>query len=104
MLIAVTDSDEVNMMSCLVANAQNKAATKVARVRNLEYIYDPEILKKGNLTIDLIINPGYEAVFSLISLLQVPGATDVVDFDEGAVKLIGCTVQNPLFHKGIPLS
>ena len=104
MLIAVTDSDEVNMVSCLVAHAQSKTTTKIARIRNLEYLYDPDILKKSNLSIDLIINPGYEAVSSLINLLQVPGATDIVDFNDGAVKLIGCTVHNALFHKGIQLT
>jgi len=103
MIISVTDSDEVNMISCLVASAQTKAVTKVARVRNLEYIYDPDILKKGNLNIDLIINPDFEAVSSMINLLQVPGATDVVDFNEGRVKLIGYTVQNPVFHDGVRL-
>lgn len=104
MIISVTDSDEINIVSCLVATAQNKIPTKVARVRNLEYIYDPEILKKGNLTIDLIINPDFEAVSSIIKLLQVPGATDVVDFNEGRVKLIGYKVQNPIFHEGVNLT
>jgi len=103
MIIAVTDSDEVNMISCLVANAQTKIPTKVARVRNLEYLYNPEILRKSNLSIDLMINPDFEAVSSIIKLLQVPGATDVVDFNEGRVKLIGYKVQNTLFYEGLKL-
>lgn len=103
MIIAVTNSDEVNMVSCLLANAQTKISTKVARIRNLEYIYDPEILIKGNLNIDLIINPEFEAVSSIIKLLHFPGATDVVDFNEGRVKLIGYKAQNPIFHEGIKL-
>lgn len=103
MIISVTDSDEVNMTSCLVATAQSKILTKVARVRNLEYIYNPEILKKSNLGIDLIINPEFEAVSSISRLLQVPGATDVVDFCEGRVKLIGYKVQNRIFTDGVKL-
>jgi len=104
LLIAVTNSDEVNMVCCLIAHVLNKVTTKIARIRNLEYLYNPELFKKAQLAIDLMINPGFEAVSSLITLLQVPGATDVVSFNDGAVKLIGCTVLNPLFHKGIALS
>jgi len=103
MVIALTDSDEVNIVSCLVANAHTKVSTKVARVRNLEYIYNYEIFKKGNLNIDLTINPEFEAVSSILKLLDVPGATDVVDFNEGRVKLIGCKVQNHIFSKGLRL-
>ncbi|MFC1590992.1 Trk system potassium transporter TrkA [Thermodesulfobacteriota bacterium] len=103
MLIAVTDSDEVNMVSCLVVSAQTKIPTKIARIRNLEYVYNPDILEKGNLNIDLVINPDFEAVSSIIRLFQVPGATDVVDFNEGRVKLIGYKVQNSLFYDGIKL-
>ena len=103
MIISVTDSDEVNMVSCLVASAQTKITTKVARIRNLEFIYNPEILNKGNLNIDLIINPEFEAVSSIIKLLHVPGATDVVDFDDGRVKLIGYKVENHVFQDGVKL-
>jgi len=103
MLIAATDSDEVNVVSCLVANAQTKIPTKIARIRNLEYIYDPLLLQKDNLSIDLIINPEFEAVTSILSLLQVPGATDVIDFGQGQIRLIGLRVRNSIFAKGISL-
>ncbi len=103
MLIAVTDSDEVNIVSCLVASAQSSITTKIARVRNLEYVYNPDIIKREHLSLDLIINPDFEAVSSITKLLSVPGATDVVDFNEGRVKLIGFRVQNPVFYDGIKL-
>ena len=104
MIVAVTNSDEVNIVSCLVAAAQSKIPTKVARVRNLEYVYDADILRKGHLIVDLIINPEFEAVTSILRLLQAPGATDVVDFNEGRVKLIGYRVQNPLFRDGMRMT
>jgi len=103
MVISVTDSDEVNIVSALLCAAQTKIPTKLARVRNLEFIYNQEVLKKENLNIDLIINPDFEAVSSIIRLLEVPGATDIVDFNDGRVKLIGCRVQNPVFHDGVRL-
>ncbi len=103
MIISVTDSDEVNIVSCLVATAQTTIPTKVARVRNLEYVYNPDILSKEHLNIDLVINPDFEAVSSVLKLFKVPGATDVVDFNEGRVKLIGYKVQNPIFYDGLKL-
>lgn len=103
MLVAVTNSDEVNIVSCLVAAAQTKGAAKIARVRNLDFIDNPDILKKENVKIDLVINPDSEAVASIVKLFNVPGATDVVDFSEGRVKLIGYKVNNPVFYDGITL-
>lgn len=103
MIIAVTNSDEVNLVSCLVAGAQARSVTSVARIRNLEFFDNPEILESGSLKVDLAINPDYEAVGTIVERLQVPGATDVVSFSNGAVKLIGLRVENPMFREGIML-
>jgi trk system potassium uptake protein TrkA len=103
MVIAVTDSDEVNIVSCLLAGAQTRIPTKIARVRSLEYVENQDVLSKDNLQIDLVINPGYIAVSSILKVLEIPGATDIVDFESGDVKLIGCRVQNPLFREGVQL-
>ena len=62
MLIAVTGSDEVNLISCAVASSQTKSSTKVARVRNFEYIENPELFNDSNPSVDHLINPDYEAV------------------------------------------
>jgi len=103
MLIAVTNSDEVNLTSCAVAASQTKSSTKVARVRNFEYIDNPEIFSESGLQVDHLINPDYEAVSSIMKLLQVPGAIDVVDFNNGRIKIIGLKVENPIFYDGIEL-
>ena len=89
MIIAVTDSDEVNLISCAVASSQTKSSTKVARVRNFEYIENPELFNDSNLNVDHLINPDYEAVTTIMKLLQFPGAIDVVDFNNGRIKIIG---------------
>jgi len=104
MLIAVTNSDEVNLISCAVASSQTKSSTKVARVRNFEYIENPEIFNGDSLNVDHLINPDYEAVMSIMKLLQVPGAIDVVDFNNGRIKIIGLKVENPIFYDGIELN
>jgi len=104
MLIAVTGSDEVNLISCAVASSQTKSSTKVARVRNFEYIENPELFNDSNLSVDHLINPDYEAVTSIMKLLQFPGAIDVVDFNNGRIKIIGLKVENPIFYDGIELN
>lgn len=93
MLIAVTDSDEVNMISCLVASAQTKVPIKIARIRNPEYAQDIGILGEKNLNIDLTINPELEMVRTISRLVEIPDATDVVEFAEGRVRITGINVD-----------
>jgi trk system potassium uptake protein TrkA len=93
MLIAVTNSDEVNMISCLVASVQSKAITKIARIRNPEYSQSLGIIGKNHLNIDLAINPEFELVNSLARLVEIPDATDVVEFAEGRVRITGIRVD-----------
>jgi trk system potassium uptake protein TrkA len=93
MLIAVTNSDEVNMISCLVASVQSKAITKIARIRNPEYNQSLGIIGENHLNIDLAINPEFELVNTLARLVEIPDATDVVEFAEGRVRITGIKVD-----------
>jgi trk system potassium uptake protein TrkA len=92
MLVAATDSDEVNLISCLLARSLNQYMVKVARVRNQEYLQEKTLFSQDILGIDHIINPQSVMVESILSLMQVLGASDVIDFVGGRVKLIGFTV------------
>ncbi len=89
MVIAVTDSDEVNMIACLIASTQSKVPKKIARIRNPDYTHLTTLLEEGNLNIDFTINPERVAAERILKILEVPGATDIVDFSDGMVKLIG---------------
>ena len=62
MIIAVTNSDEVNMISCLVAGVQDQVPKKIARVRDPEYSALFPLFDKEHLDIDLVINPDHEVV------------------------------------------
>jgi len=88
-LLAVTDSDETNLVACLFANLLSPATVKLARIRSEEYLLYEEALMKDPYRIDVIINPEAEAVKAVERLLQVPGAVDVGDFAEGRIKVIG---------------
>jgi trk system potassium uptake protein TrkA len=93
LLVAATDSDEVNLISCLMARNLNQYMLKVARVRNKEYLEEKELLGPNFLGIDHIINPQSVMVETILNLMGVPGASDVIDFVEGQVKLIAFAVQ-----------
>ena len=92
MVVAVTDSDEVNMIACLFANALNPAATKIARIRDKAMTHFPHVLEKDFLDLSLVINPEQEVAKTVLRLLEVPGASDVVDLADGLIKLIGVRV------------
>ena len=93
MLVAATNSDEVNLISCLIAKNLNPYLIKVARLRNEEYTQELPLLDKDHLGIDHVINPQIEMVHSIQRLMEIPGASEVIDFVGGKVKLIGVTVE-----------
>ena len=92
MLIAATDSDEINLISCLLAKKFNRRMFKVARIKNEEYLEEKELLSGDILGIDHIINPQSVMVETILKLMEIPGASDVIDFAEGKIKLIGFTI------------
>lgn len=93
MLVAATDSDEVNLIACLLARHLNPYIVKLARVRNPEYLKEKDLFGRDLLSVDQIINPESVMVETIRNLMMVPGASDVIDFEEGRVKLIGITVK-----------
>jgi trk system potassium uptake protein TrkA len=92
MLVAATDSDEVNLISCLMAKNLNPYMLKVARIRNPEYLEEKELFGQDLLGIDRVINPESEMVDTILSVMEAPGASEVIDFVGGRVKLIGITI------------
>lgn len=103
LLIAVTNSDEVNMISCLVAGLQNKVPRKIARVRDPDYSALLPLFDKDHLDIDLVINPDREVVDMILKLMEAPGAVRVADFADGLVRMVGLPIQegNPLIGNSL---
>ena len=89
MMVAATDSDETNLMACLMVKTLNQYLLKVARVKNEEYFQEGELFSKDLLGIDHVINPQSEIVNTIQSIIEIPGASEVIDFVGGKVKLIG---------------
>ncbi len=93
-IVAATDSDEANLIACFFAQHLTDYITKIARVRNPDYMKHREIFNQDFFNIDLIINPQSEMVASMLKLMEVPGASEVIDFVDGRIKLIGITIKN----------
>lgn len=89
MVIAVTDSDEVNMIACLIAGSQSRVPKKIARIREPDYASYTQIFEKDYLDLDFNINPEKAAAERILKIIEVPGAVDVAEFADGNVKLIG---------------
>jgi len=89
MLIAVTNSDESNMMACQVAFSLFKTPTKIARVRSEQYIiYQEHLFKHNDIPIDHLIAPEQLVTKAIKRLIDYPGALQVVEFAEGKASLV----------------
>lgn len=86
LLIAVTDHDELNMLSCLIGRKAGQCQT-IARVRNPSYYQDIGYIKE-ELGLAMVINPEMAAAQDIFRLLQIPAALDVDTFDKGKVNMI----------------
>ena len=95
MIIAVTRSDEINMMICQIAYSLFKIPKKIARVRAQDYL-NPKFSKlynKENLPIDVIISPEIEIAKSIQRKLESPGALDNVPFADNKIKLLEILIE-----------
>ena len=93
MLIAATSADEINLLACLIAQADSEVKVKVARVRTHEVHHWRRVAEQAGLKIDLIIHPESEAVNRILPVLPLPGVSDILEFAEGKVKLFGMLVE-----------
>lgn len=89
MLIAVTDSDETNMLACQIASVLFHTPTKIARVRSSEYLGEEKLFAEGALAVEMHISPEQLVTDYITRLIEYPGALQVVDFADGRVRLVG---------------
>jgi trk system potassium uptake protein len=92
LLMAVTSKDEVNLISCLAASRVG-VRFKVARVSDPEYYRSDSALSGEHLGIDLMINPERECAWETFQLLNSEAATDLAQFADGRLQLIGLRVR-----------
>jgi len=102
MLIAVTYSDEVNMVACQVGHSLFDVPTKIARVRHQDYLQPiwGDLFSREHMPIDVIISPEREVAKAIARRLQVPGALDVVPMADGRIRVVGvrCDENTPILN------
>jgi len=105
MLIAVTKSDETNMITCQIAHSLFKIKTKIARIRQRDYLKAEwkNLYNKENLPIDAIISPENEVAKAIYRRLQAPGAIDMFELADNKLKLVGlrCEEKCPILDISI---
>jgi trk system potassium uptake protein TrkA len=89
MLVAVTNSDETNIVACQVAHSLFHTPTKIARVRSQAYLKYKELFNKSALPIDVLISPEQLISEHIQRLIEYPGALQVLDFAGGRAQLVG---------------
>ena len=103
-LLAVTQSDEVNMVACKLASSLYNTPVKIARIRASGYLDHPEIFNSDNFCVDFSICPEQILTDYIRKLIEFPEALQVLEFASGLVSLVAVKAFNggPLINK--PLS
>jgi len=88
MLVAVTNSDETNMVACQVAYTLFRTPTKISRIRSNAYLKQTELFNVDAFPIDVLISPEQVVTNYIRRLLEFPGALQVLDFADSKVQLV----------------
>ncbi|UTW48294.1 Trk system potassium transporter TrkA [Bacterioplanoides sp. SCSIO 12839] len=88
MLVAVTNSDETNMVACQVAYTMFRTPTKISRIRSAAYLKQADLFRNEAFPIDVLISPEKVVTNYISRLLQYPGALQVLDFADNKVQLV----------------
>lgn len=88
MLIAVTDSDEINMVACRVAYALFQIPKKICRIRSASYADNDKLFGKEGIAVDVLISPEKIVSDYVTRLVDLPGSLQVLDFADGRVQLV----------------
>ncbi|UCG05318.1 MAG: Trk system potassium transporter TrkA [Desulfobacterales bacterium] len=102
-ILAVTDSDETNLVACLVADMISPTTKKLARIRGADYDRYHEMFSLHAPHIDTIINPEIEVVKTIDQFMSVPGAADVGELADGRIKFVGVYLDKDCQLTGIRL-
>ncbi len=103
-MLAVTDSDEVNLVACLVADTLSPTTKKLARLRGADFDRYHDAFKVNAPHIDTVINPEIEVVRTIQRLMSVPGAVDVGEFGDGRIKFVGVYLEPDSQLAGVRLA
>ncbi len=103
MVVALTNSDETNMVACQVAYTLFHTPTKIARIRAVEYLTYSDLFVQEALPVDVLISPEHLISQYIQRLIEHPGSLQVLDFADGKVKLLAMRAElnGPLSGKRV---
>ncbi len=96
MLVAVTQSDETNLVACKLARTLFNTPTRIARIRAADYLDHPEIFSEDNFAVDLAICPEQILTDYIVKLIEFPESLQVLEFADGRLSLVAVLA----FHGG----
>lgn len=102
LFIAVTDSDEVNLIACILSN-KYEVTTRIARARNDELLEGGMGLDQQDLNIDMIISPDWAMTQEIVGLCHFSAAFDVAEFAGGRLMLLGYLIHDDNPNIGVHL-
>ena len=88
-VVALTDTDETNMVACQIAYTSFRTPTKIARIRAAEYMNANKLFTQDAIPIDVRISPEQLVCSYVEQLILYPGSSQVLDFADGRVRLVG---------------
>jgi trk system potassium uptake protein TrkA len=90
MVVAVTGSDETNIVSCMIAKVLNKSIKTIARVREISYLKGKtkEAMDSGEIPVDIHISPEQLITEHIQGLIEIPGSLQVMEFGQGKLNLV----------------
>ncbi len=94
MVVALTNSDEINMVACQVCHSIFHTPIKIARVRQSEYLDFPQLFDNDHLPIDVFISPERLVTEHIRRLIDYPGALQVMDFAQGIAQLVAIVADD----------
>jgi trk system potassium uptake protein TrkA len=103
MIIALTDSDEINMTACQIAHTLFNTPRRIARIRATEYTNHQALFKNGVFSVDFIISPEELVTEHIEELIHFPGALQVLEFAEGKIRLVAARAHEGGALIGHPL-
>ncbi|MBE9610605.1 Trk system potassium transporter TrkA [Chitinilyticum piscinae] len=103
LMLAVTPSDEVNMVACKIAHELFNVPTRLGRIRQSDYLQQPQLFSEANFAIDHVITPAQIVTDYLVSLIETPEALQVLDFGAGRALMVAVRIQTgaPMDGKAI---
>lgn len=103
MVIALTDSDEINMIACRIMYTLFRTPTKIARIRAGEYLRHAELFGPDSLAVDVCVSPEALVTEHIEQLIHFPGALQVLEFADGRVRLVATRAHRGGALVGRPL-